>query len=455
MVRYLVILFAMFWTFVPLEGQNQIGMRLENRAGIYGVSLNPSLSAYMPHNWELGLVAAGVFFETNRGYFSNTNILEILTSSPDLRFEHTNLTGNQFLSLDVIIHGPSMILRRGDFTFGLFVNSRVSGSSQNIPSALGYEEFTQQSFNESFTVDRLQGAAAFFIEYGGTISKRLSANLFNLYIGANAKFIRGLEGGYFSTNQMTITRLDEETVALNKSMVKLAFTDFNESGSYSLRKNGVGYGFDFGISFTDGGLDNYQWKFGASILDIGMIKFGKNANTHIYTSETDVVVNKQDVESEDYEEVAEIISTKFYDNPEQSAIANKFSIGLPMAISFQGDYSLFRNTFVSSIWVQRIGLSENTIQRDNLLSFMPRYESPLFSVSIPASLYNYRDIRFGLALRLAVLTIGSDNILGLFRNAQLSGTDFYIGLKINSFSLGSFSTSNTSKRKGRIKCYSF
>jgi hypothetical protein len=67
----------------------------------------------------------------------------------------------------------------------------------------------------------------------------------------------------------------------------------------------------------------------------------------------------------------------------------------------------------------------------------------------------------GLAARVAFLTFGSDNLPSLFYQKKFTGTDFYMGLKINGFSLfkGNGISLNRKKsgklKRRKIKCYSF
>jgi hypothetical protein len=80
---------------------------------------------------------------------------------------------------------------------------------------------------------------------------------------------------------------------------------------------------------------------------------------------------------------------------------------------------------------------------------------------------DWQKFRAGAALRLGWLYLGTDNIGSFFSANKLSGTDAYIGLKINGFNLHfkqeekgyklhkeSGSRSSGPNRK-KIKCYSF
>ena len=98
------------------------------------------------------------------------------------------------------------------------------------------------------------------------------------------------------------------------------------------------------------------------------------------------------------------------------------------------------------------------------MAVVPRFEHRWVSFSLPVVLNDWQSLRVGAAARLGWLYLGSDNLGSFFKKQKLTGTDFYIGLKINAFSLN-FNKGNSLTREsnpyrgrrkmGKIKCYSF
>lgn len=94
-----------------------------------------------------------------------------------------------------------------------------------------------------------------------------------------------------------------------------------------------------------------------------------------------------------------------------------------------------------------------------ILVVTPRFESRWWGASLPLSILNYEQVRIGLAARLAFLTIGTDHLLSFVGQKKLSGTDFYLSLKINAFNLGrlgsngGFGSGNGGGKN--TKCYHF
>jgi len=62
-------------------------------------------------------------------------------------------------------------------------------------------------------------------------------------------------------------------------------------------------------------------------------------------------------------------------------------------------------------------------------------------------------LQIGAAVRLAFLTLGSENLGSFLGRKSLTGTDFYAAIKINPFRLG---WKGGGGRKGKeVKCYQF
>ena len=71
------------------------------------------------------------------------------------------------------------------------------------------------------------------------------------------------------------------------------------------------------------------------------------------------------------------------------------------------------------------------MRRPALIAITPRYETRLFEINLPVSLYDFRDPAIGLAVRIYSLVIGTEK-LGTFLNlTDVRGMDVYFSLGIN------------------------
>jgi hypothetical protein len=117
--------------------------------------------------------------------------------------------------------------------------------------------------------------------------------------------------------------------------------------------------------------------------------------------------------------------------------------------------------------VQRVPLSKFNVKRPSTLAVVPRFEHRWVSVSLPLVANDWRSFRMGAAVRLAWLYFGTDNLGSFLTKDKLSGTDVYVGLKINAFSLNfkkrekgyhlnrERGSRSSGPNRRKIKCYSF
>jgi hypothetical protein len=137
-----------------------------------------------------------------------------------------------------------------------------------------------------------------------------------------------------------------------------------------------------------------------------------------------------------------------------SLTSSNFRMGLPGAISIQGDYKIINHLYLNGVFIQRIPMGVNSIRRNNLMALTPRFEHRWFGFSMPVVLLNYQKLSLGTSLRLAFLTIGSDDVGSFFGKKNLDSSDFYVALKINPFNLG-LNLGGGRKRGKSVKCYQF
>ncbi|MDX1667327.1 MAG: hypothetical protein R3350_08860, partial [Saprospiraceae bacterium] len=133
-------------------------------------------------------------------------------------------------------------------------------------------------------------------------------------------------------------------------------------------------------------------------------------------------------------------------------------IWLPTALSIQVDRSISEMFFLNATLVQGVPLHRTAAPRGSMLALTPRLESRWYGAALPIKLYNWDTPTVGLAMRLGFLVVGSDNLGSLFgRQAEFSGTDLYVALKVNPFGKGRKLASPVKgkRRNSDNGCYDF
>jgi len=281
--------------------------------------------------------------------------------------------------------------------------------------------------------------------------------------GLNLKYLQGYEAFFVQNDaSFNLTKLTGDSIALDQGAFRFGFTNSNTDpdADFQQSRNGSGFGADLGFVYTIGEDErNYKLKLGASILDIGAVRFNKNAETHTVSTDQVFVLAEDDYSDiDDIDEAVRQFSFQSLADSLSSRDEDGFTVWLPGALSLQADVAVVPNIFVNGTIVQRLPIGEARVERSNLLAVAPRFESRWFSVSVPLSLYNYQRLNVGAAVRLAFLTIGTENLGSFVGRSQFTGTDIYAAVKINPFNLNFGKGGGKNGRRipnKKVKCYEF
>jgi len=481
--RFLLFLIVFSFCLGISKGQEQLGLSQENHAGINAIWINPANSFLTPHPWDINIISAGVFFDNNYGYLKNTNSYRLYKKRKSLSFEFDSLkTGGGFLSAETVyldfykskkvssvalsgkLNGPSFTIKIDKNSSIGFVSAfRAIANIQKIPKELSFYTYFNKPFYRSFPISSFKAGYLSWQEYGLNYVKRVKGYSTNTLIGITVKYLAGNEAGFFDNKKtFLLQQMPNDSIAIiGKANLQYGITtrSFN-ANHFLLKQNGVGVSVDLGTTIIFGeNLKDQKFRIGVSLLDIGFIKFNKNALEYKIDIDTLAIFDINDYKGinqlSQIDSINKILSKQALNNPEESFVANSFSVWLPFALSLQFDYSFSQWLHLNTTLIQRITSKSHAVARDNIFAITPRIEHRWFSVSVPFVIYNWRDFRIGTSIRLAYLTLGSDNILSVFSSqTHYTGSDIYIGLKFNPFWE---KKTNKHKRKSirKIKCYEF
>ncbi len=455
--------------------QEQLGLRTENYSGINGILLNPANNLTTPFQWDINLIAPGQFVATNFGAFQNTGIFSLINNASEvilatdlnegaspprdaIIFDFEGIGKNKYAAVFTHVMGPSALLNFEKHSIGLFTNARVAIGGQKIPTVLGYYDYQAVRPGEDFKVFPSQIAGMAWSEIGLNYLFKAETTNGKVGIGVNLKYLQGYESFYIQNKRgLDITKMQLDSLTFNNgAAMGFGFTNTTvDADNYSLSKNGVGFGIDAGLTYViQDYSDVYRLKLGISLLDIGKIKFNKNTEDHLIDIEEAFDFFPRNLDDVvDFRDGLEQLNEELFLDTTTTLVGDSYSVWLPGALSLQADYAVTENIYINAVLVQRLTFGQPQVERGNLLAFTPRYESRWISGFLPVSVYNYQKVQVGAAIRLAFLTIGSDDLLSFFGKSKLNGTDFYIALKINPFQLG-WKNGGMGKGKG-VKCYEF
>ncbi len=476
-----------FILFIPcfILAQEQLGLRLGNYAGVYGLGVNPTASFNNPLRWDINLAGTSVFFDNSYAYIQKSNIKTILRNLNEAKVapfveDLNTLPANapildfyvdgrkKFLNSKNTFHLPSIAFKiNAQHSVGLFWNIRAEGGSNDIPPSLNFYSIYKKPFTTIFQLPPARAVGMVWSEIGFNYAFQQEIGNNHFSIGTNIKYLQGYEAAYAVNKKLfSVSQYPSDTIFFSQPNIHYGFASSNDTGKdLHPEQNGTGVGIDIGVNYTIGDEeeDGYLARFGASVLDMGYIRFTKNAAQHQILIDKDFKL--WSAEYKNFKSVREslnLLSYQVLNDSTKSTTGNRFALGLPTGLSLQADVKLIKYCYVNAFLMQRIP-SKLGIQRTNILAITPRFEHRWFEASLPIVVYNWQRARVGAAIRLAFLTVGTDYLGSFSSNNNVTGSDFYVALKVNPFNLGlDFSglSLGKSKKKGRyssrkVKCYKF
>lgn len=474
-MRYLALLCCLFVVF-STHAQEQLGLRTDNYSGIHGSLLNPSHNVTSLFRWDINLVSAGVSAQTNYGFIQNTNVFHAIRNNEELilmqdlenpnapspndlivNFDDSNKL--KYASIFANIMGPSLMVKlENGHSFGFFTNIRSAVSTHDIPAILNYSTFFDTPFYDYINVDPFKISTMVWSEFGLNYAAKIEAYDGYFGLGANLKFINAYEAAYINVKRSVLSaQIPGDTLLFQNPHLNYGVTNMNLEGEdLSFQSNGFGVGVDLGLTYVyEGNEDHYKWKVGVSLLDLGQIELSRNAEEHDLNTDTLVVFPSRQFQSVANQDRIHLLSQVGLRDSTASLTSSNFRMGLPGAISIQGDYKIMEFLYLNGVFIQRIPMGENSIRRNNLMAVTPRFEHRWFGFSMPVVLLNYQKLSLGTSVRLAFLTIGSDDVGSFFGKRNLDSSDFYVALKINPFNLDLNLGGGRKKRGKNVKCYQF
>jgi hypothetical protein len=441
---------------VNVTAQEMWGISNSNYAGNMGINLNPSTIVAAPYKYELHYFSMDNFAQNSYIYLpAGANVIVRgltgkLGSEKNFYDLYQGETQNGFGQN--IINLPAFISNDGHKAWGAHISIRNQLGTVKVPSFLAkyiYEGYDYKPFvGEHFTAEPFSLAYMSWLELGGTYGKVLVEQRENfLKAAVTGNFLLGVDGLYMDVRKMDVTVLDQSTVVIHSLEATIAHA-LDQTGHASFSSitaiRGLGLSTTLGMTYirnrnrgafdcnnTNDDHKKYDYRFGASLIDFGFIRFSKQAQVMEVKSPTDQLWSRIDtIKFHSFQHLDEVLSNNANGSTYSSSVADKsFMMFLPSAMSFQFDYSLTPQWYANLTWVNRIKYSPAEIPRGNQVAASIRYEKRNWEANANFTLFEYYYPAVGLALRHSFFVIGTDRLLEWFSVSDVWAFDLYIGFK--------------------------
>ena len=427
-----------------LSAQKYLGLSNSNYSGVYGSQYNPAKLTDEKVKVAVNLVSGKGLVNNDYYKFKNLNSFGGFTLDELGNGASHNGGNGALINLGIVgeVLGPSFQFTvNNKLGFGFSSRARIFGQGKNINSAfldalngnLGTDnpglaniplvDNTGFGINTTALTDLgVKGAYAV-----------IDNNDLKLSLGASVKLYKGAGLNRFESNRHNLiynNNPSNPTISATNINWDL-YTNLNPEKSLNdyfgdFFGGATGFGGDFGAELTlkeASGDKPYFLKFGASVNDIGAIKY--NDIRKLSIRGTGAAIDPNEIDIFDLNATANYLRSRGYNT---TLTTSSVSQGLPTNLNLYADYAITKRFFVSANGLINLANTNSTNPYyHSFVGLVPRFESKWVDVSVPLT-YNFmsQDFKPGLALRLGPLSIGSDDLKILFTESK--GANIYAGL---------------------------
>ena len=463
--------------------QEALGLRLQQFSGINSTMLNPALGGLYPKKWDINLVETVnsisnnyAFFENSKaGEFNRYRSIQNLYNGPDLGNDLNPGTNslvvdyytrkNSFYGdVSATVLGPSFLLRFGQHGIGLTTRLRLE-TETTFPADLGYYTYNANRGKVNMTPSHFSSMAwrEWGLHYDYAIS---SGDDRSLILGVNLRYLQGYEALSVFNKTFRYQQIRPDSFEVSPGEATLMFTTGNLGANantpYEAKIQGSGLGLDIGAIYSYRG-ERWNCNVGVSLNDLGNIVFRNSGQMHRFSNDSTLIFNTAPytswTDAADITNKAANLSELLSGDPRSSLVDSSFSMGLPGHLVVHG--GLYKDAGWRMFFVvqQSLPLKGNQLHKASFASIVPGWENNWIGAYAPVTLYNFQRLRVGTAVRLAFLTIGTDNLIPWMVRGKLSEAGFYTAIKISpwpkNMSTGDNAKGGKGKRGKGLDCYSF
>ncbi len=417
----------------------------DNFSGINAASLQPASIADSHYKFDITFIGWQTGLSSNFGAY-NTNVISGFPSS--LKYYRKSTGKSYYYKNEELLFLSFMLTITPKDAIGFTKRTRTISNLDGVDQDMALLLFSKMDNallnNKLLSSKMLSFQQMKYKETAITYAHVLIDDKKDfLKIGGTLKILNGVEAMALFSKNVDVKPINAGWDQFVNSEFSYGYSKNNSEGF----NNKMSFGFDLGAvyeyrpdhkrffyemdgkkGFVRRDLNKYKFKVGASILDIGRIKFTKTDGSGDFTANQTVsgmgAVNKNSL----------VDINSFITNTFQTTVTadNTFKMNLPTALSIQADY-LFRDNiyfgFMSyiPIWLKSDKAKVHNIAT-NVLS--ARYEKKNFCIAMPVSFVRNGQINAGLNIRMGAISLGTTNLSSYFwGRRRLYDLNFYVSMR--------------------------
>ena len=452
-----------------IYGQEMLGIKNSNYAGVLGVSLNPSSMHASKLYLDFNLFSVNSAVGNNYMFIGAQEFKDFIFRQKEPIYytsegESRNFDiyrNDEFKSGNVgaKIYGPGAMMVYGKHAFGFSTAIRTYTSFANLPPDMANFIYEAIDYYEQHEIvyshdNPIRMGSLTWTELDFSYAYNFRRYKWEYWsAGITLKPLFGMAGIFSNINNLEYEVYTDTTASVYNASFDYGYSVPINSSTNKYTSDpifrGFGFGVDIGVTyqFTTKGhgngvfghlceqvYDDYNYKIGVSLLDLGYIKFSKNAELRNFENVDtywDKAADSLSVNSID--DLNKKVDYYFSDYPGQHIEAEKITMQTPPALSLQLDYHFKKYVYFNTTLIYAFNIGRSYVKRASVWAFTPRYETAKMEISLPISIYewDWSQPRIGFAFRYGNLFFGFDRLNTMLGLNDFTGYDFYFGIRLN------------------------
>ena len=447
------------------SAQDYMGYTTGNYSGVSSLTYNPAGIADSRFKVDVALTGVNVYAGNNYlgidkialfnpKYFNSSTFADDYLSQVNGKKAY-----NAYINASIQLPSIMITLTKNDaIAFSGRVRSvaNVNGVEQPLADLI-YNSFNSPpNWKQDFTNKRVDVQSNTWAEYGISYGRVLFNNGEHfLKGGVTVKLLQGLGSGYMFGKDVEYNFTNADTIQRLNGNLNYGHSDNlnfgnskDEKFKYEFIANPT-VGFDLGFEYEwrpkyqdykydmDGktGLwrrdqNKYKLKVGASVLDLGGIKYRKGGESTNFSANVKDLPTSSFNNVEDIQSLDSTLNTLFTQTDETGS---SYRMALPAALSFQLDYNVIKGFYINANAFISLTTGTRSPHKNrvwNNYAITPRYEMKWFGVYLPNSYNTLTGFNSGISLRLGPVVIGSGTIFSTLGKKAVREADIHVLLKI-------------------------
>lgn len=451
------LLLASVLFFTSLFAQDFPGYRAGNYTGVNGVFFNPASIADSRYQVDFNFFSFNTFVGNNRASFSLKNLSKTFSndSLEDEVLGKNPGPSSGFVNLDW--HGPSMMFGVGKKgAMALTTRLRATVNIVDLDGKLikQLSDDANNDLNYPYTIsstENMRVSVNAWTEYGVSYARVLrDEGPHFLKGGLTVKYLAGAGNGYVNIDHFNATVDDDPTKGsylrnttggIGIGFGGIRISDVEVKDITKMISSGVGGDIGFVYEYRPdniGGADRnkYKVKVGLAVLDIGQIKYKKDAQrsgdyTLDITGTERLYLDQLDtVEIDDYNNFFKTHPQYFTPAATNGDVA--YHVSLPTTLRADVDYHLKGGLYVNvdgQVPLSSTKTKAYNSQYYSSFTITPRYEGRFIGVYVPLQYSSLTHLNAGVSLRVGPLFVGSGSVLTALIG-ESKQADVHFGLRL-------------------------